>query len=589
VASLHPQRTDLVTHVVQRERLQVTIVERGALESADNREVVARVRAGAKGSTVATTIKWVIDDGTHVKQGQLLCEFDDSGLQEQLKTQKIALDQARAAWISADENCKIVESQNESDIKTAEITLELAEIDLRKYLEGDYEQSKKDVDGRRLVADSDLEMSRDRAAWAERMVKKGYITASQAESERSRLQSARIALEKIQEEKRVLVDYTFKRTKTDLLSKVAEARRALDRVKKQARAKEVTAAAEMQAKYSVYGQEQVRFRDVESEIAKCTLVAPQDGLVVYYISDQSRFGSGSQQSIIAQGEPVREGQKLMRIPDLNHMLVNCRVHEAMISKVRGDVTERTGFGDCVLAGLMAVPPLPTRLITALGFGEIRPGFAEAHRTEEQRIVSDGQPALVRVDAFPDRILRGHVKMVATVASQQDWMSSDVKVYQTLVAVDEPMDGLKPGMSAEVTLFTDAKVDDVLTVPVQAILPAPPDGSGKPRAFVRLPDGSTEGRDVVTGLSNEKMVEIKSGVEHGEEVVLNPRSLLTDKERARAPVAADRTGSPKDATPEKGAPKPGVPNADTPGATPKAPSARDGLIGAATGSPTKTGG
>ena len=77
-------------------------------------------------------------------------------------------------------------------------------------------------------------------------------------------------------------------------------------------------------------------------------------MVVYYVSEQSRYGSGSQQSIIAQGEPVKEGQKLMRIPDLRRMLVNTKVHEAMVSRVHGDV-----------GGLPAYSNPPDHLVAAL--------------------------------------------------------------------------------------------------------------------------------------------------------------------------------------------------------------------------------
>ena len=82
-------------------------------------------------------------------------------------------------------------------------------------------------------------------------------------------------------------------------------------------------------------------------------------------------------------------------------------------------------------------------------------FVEDHKDQEMRLIDGGQPALVRVDAFPARVLKAHVKSVATVASQQDWLSADVKVYQTMISIDESLDGLKPGMSAEVTIFTDA--------------------------------------------------------------------------------------------------------------------------------------
>src|SRR5437763_14695333 len=49
-------RPDLITHTVTKAPLQLTVVERGALESAENSDVYCRVKSGAKNSTVATTI-----------------------------------------------------------------------------------------------------------------------------------------------------------------------------------------------------------------------------------------------------------------------------------------------------------------------------------------------------------------------------------------------------------------------------------------------------------------------------------------------------------------------------------------------------
>src|SRR5262249_18513286 len=59
--------------------LDVAVVERGTAESADATDVVCRVRATAQGKA-ATTIKWLVEDGTLVKKGQRLVELDDSAL-----------------------------------------------------------------------------------------------------------------------------------------------------------------------------------------------------------------------------------------------------------------------------------------------------------------------------------------------------------------------------------------------------------------------------------------------------------------------------------------------------------------------------
>ena len=147
-------------------------------------------------------------------------------------------------------------------------------------------------------------------------------------------------MQKTETEKRVLVDFTKRRTVQDLRAKLAEARRAIDRVKSQSRAKLVQADADRTAKDSIYKQELARTQEIEAEIAKCLILAPQDGLVVYYVSDQARSGGGSQQAIVAQGEPVREGQKMMQIPDLSQMMVNVRIHEAMVSNLRNEKDPR---------------------------------------------------------------------------------------------------------------------------------------------------------------------------------------------------------------------------------------------------------
>src|SRR5262249_12314620 len=47
-------RTDLITHRVGYGRLELTIVERGALESANNHDIVCRVKARSQGSQTST-------------------------------------------------------------------------------------------------------------------------------------------------------------------------------------------------------------------------------------------------------------------------------------------------------------------------------------------------------------------------------------------------------------------------------------------------------------------------------------------------------------------------------------------------------
>ena len=113
--------------------LPVTVTERGTLESAENKDVICKVKAGSKAS-FASTIKWVIDDGSVVSKGQLLMELDDSSLQDQMRSQSIVVEKARAEWIKADQEYVIQVKTNAALVATADSVTELADLDLEKYI-----------------------------------------------------------------------------------------------------------------------------------------------------------------------------------------------------------------------------------------------------------------------------------------------------------------------------------------------------------------------------------------------------------------------------------------------------------------------
>ena len=86
------------------------------------------------------------------------------------------------------------------------------------------------------------------------------------------------------------------------------------------------------------------------------------------------------------------------------------------------------------------------------------------------------------------------------------------------------------MTAQVEILV-TELDNVLSVPVQAVVHY----DDKDHVAVKKPDGGFEWREVTLGVSNDKLVEIKKGIESGEHVALDPRSLLTEEERAKIAV------------------------------------------------------
>jgi len=287
-------------------------------------------------------------------------------------------------------------------------------------------------------------------------------------------------------------------------------------------------------------------------------------MVVYYIPESSRW-SQSERGLIQQGASVQEGQKMMRIPDLTNMQVSTRVHEAMVSRIRGDDRRTTGLHESVRAGLMLNSSPLNGLLTQQE--DLMERQREVYRKGEYYDYARGMPASIRVDAIAEKVFKGHVKTVATVASASDWMASDVKVYATIVGIDDPLPGMKPGMSAEVTIHVNSTLENVLAIPVQSVIGGAESGSTR-KVFVMTPGGPEE-REVQIGLSNEKMAEVRSGLQAGDQVVVNPKALVGNAAKTREDMPEEPAkkgkfgGKGKGKMPEGGMP----PGGGSPGGAP----------------------
>jgi multidrug efflux pump subunit AcrA (membrane-fusion protein) len=144
------------------------------------------------------------------------------------------------------------------------------------------------------------------------------------------------------------------------------------------------------------------------------------------------------------------------------------------------------------------------------------------------MVMPGQPVSVTVEAFPDTPFYGKVNKVAPLPDpQHGWFDPGVKVYTTQVTIDGSHEILKPGMSAKVEILAE-HLHDVLIVPVQVVA----NRSGRKVCYIAT-GGDPEEREVVTGAFNDTFVEIVSGLEAGEEVLLSPPRII-EAENASQP-------------------------------------------------------
>ncbi len=104
------------------------------------------------------------------------------------------------------------------------------------------------------------------------------------------------------------------------------------------------------------------------------------------------------------------------------------------------------------------------------------------------------------------------------------VENNVVLYNALFDVPNPDGELMMSMSAQV-FFVQAAARDVLVVPAGAVQMKRGEAGGKPQAEVTVvaASGAREVRKVETGIRNRVSVEVKSGLEEGERVVVTAGS------------------------------------------------------------------
>ena len=157
-------------------------------------------------------------------------------------------------------------------------------------------------------------------------------------------------------------------------------------------------------------------------------------------------------------------------------------------------------------------------------------------------VKEGLRVTFTVDAFPDDIFEGAVTQVR----QQATTESNVVTYEVVISAPNDQLKLKPGLTANVTIYTMEK-NDVLAVPARALRFTPNEAllqEGETVEDVQSPfkvwtkEGNVfKAHKVEVGISNGMLTEIISGVKAGTEV-LTDFQIIGGKEEADEPATSN---------------------------------------------------
>ncbi len=572
-----------LTFEARRGTLQISVIEGGSIEALESQEIRSQVK-GQQG----TKILKIVEEGYQVteddvKTNKVLVELDSSDLQQRITQQEIQFQTTLASFTEATQSYEIQLNQNQTDINAAEQKAKFARMDLEKFMsdkatkeiidhlklyesdspkksegvaqleslwdvpdsrdsgggdvaprtrrEGrspqktaetpvvqapvsavdvpvveapkptpiDYSKyAKTDLLGdgaakqqlRKLlddlqVAEQQNNLSKTKFEGTKRLFDKGFVTKNELETEEMSYRNNELKIQTAITARDLFIKYEFPKQAEEFVSKYDEALRGLERVRKETVSKLAQARARFKGAEGRYNLEVAQTKELQDQLRKCIIVAEKTGLVVY--------GGGNQDSYYGRDEPIREGatvrerQPIITIPDMTQMSVKVKIHESYIKKV-----------------------------------------------------SRGIKTTIQVDAFPEETLTGEVIKVSVLPdSANRWMSPDLKVYATTVRIDGSREWVKPGMSAKVELRVK-ELPSVIHIPLQAVSPQ----NGKHFCHI-VKGGKAEPREIVVGDFNDEFIEVKSGLQEGEIVLLDGPNLQKEN-------GSDKQDDPEKSPVEKNA-------------------------------------
>ncbi|MGD2108347.1 MAG: efflux RND transporter periplasmic adaptor subunit, partial [Phycisphaerae bacterium] len=316
---------DVDTFAAVPRSFNVVLKEKGELKAARSTDINCEVEG-------RSTIITLIPEGTAVKQGDLLVELASDEIDNSIRQEELKEANAITAYESAQTELEIQRDKNASDVRKAELEIELKRLELEKYQKGDWEQMLKDHTIAIDQAELNLKRRKEDFSAAQELRAKDFITKTEYEEDEFNKLKAEWDLDKAKKALEVLKAYTHVAALRKRQSDLDEAVKECARVKKNADAEELKKVRDVEGKKKELDLTQDELADLRAQKEKTRITAPTQGFVVYFSGGGRRFWSSDDQ--IKVGATVHERQTLLSLPDTSEMLVVLRVHEAKTDKLR---------------------------------------------------------------------------------------------------------------------------------------------------------------------------------------------------------------------------------------------------------------
>lgn len=160
-------------------------------------------------------------------------------------------------------------------------------------------------------------------------------------------------------------------------------------------------------------------------------------------------------------------------------------------------------------------------------------------------VREGQRATFTVDAYPDETFNGNVTQVR----QEATTDNNVVTYEVVISAPNPDLKLKPGLTANITIYT-LEQSGIVSVPTKALRFTPTqetvgkgykivDCKGTHKVWVK--EGNTlRAYAVSTGITNGTRTQITSGIAEGKEVITEIKAATEEDDSSTETTTTEQS-------------------------------------------------
>ncbi|MBL4844097.1 MAG: HlyD family efflux transporter periplasmic adaptor subunit [Planctomycetes bacterium] len=403
----------------------------------------------------------LVEEGKLVTEGEELVTFDTTDLESRIEQLELEVVQYETNLRSAQTELEIQKAENIANVEKAATQLERSTKDLERYRQADGPLQRRKLQVEIKDAQTTHKRAKKRYQDSKRLLDQHYIKPVELEADQINFEKAEVVKEGAELALRMFDQYTHPMTIQEKESKLRDVIRDQSTTKKRASSRLLQREVAVAHGNKRFKRKTRSLKESKADLSNMKLLSPCPGIVIYGDPKGHRWFRNQ----VKVGGHIWGGNTIMTIPDLRLMQVRVAIHEADINKI-------------VL----------------------------------------GQKATVTMDTYSGLVLKGSVTKIAAIAgSPEGRREAEVKKFDVEITLEgDPGVELKPGISAKARIMIDT-VMKAVAVPLQCVFLVESDHY----CFIQTESGPRR-RLVKVGQNNATMVEILSGLEEGDQVLLyNP--------------------------------------------------------------------